>query len=329
MAIFLEASRINYDCASNAAGDWNANIKQHTVHAMRDIHFAAFPVISHSDLARGRVFAQKGESICKTLLGSDNPITIKFANLARDPSRDEKYGHSMRWKMPVDHVPHELGSHDFEEWLWRREEPIDPPAKALIPPKQSFFSGFVDLPNKDDIGTNSSFKKRHWCFLGQVMEPILVVPLDLQIMDVHGKRLRLSGAHTLAILDARKYDFKFGPPGVLIQDVRMLKCFPLSLTKILELDNDVRQFSKPQQNNCKNCHGCGNSATADSMKRCSGFLSFWYCNKDCQMVGWVTKGHKASCKSLKDPDLRRLLFTEWNEVQDSVSFPLKVADGSC
>ncbi|KAG6018584.1 hypothetical protein E4U19_000167, partial [Claviceps sp. Clav32 group G5] len=49
---------------------------------------------------------------------------------------------------------------------------------------------------------------------------------------------------------------------------------------------------------------------------------------DCQMVGWVTKGHKASCKALKDHDLRSLLFTKWNEVQDSVSFPLKVADSS-
>ncbi|KAG6234229.1 hypothetical protein E4U25_006067 [Claviceps purpurea] len=388
MAIFLEASRINYDCASNAEEDWNSNIKRHTVHAMRDIHvgeeitlpyaclpstrttrqwffqkqhgfvclcqtcalpytqkeererklfqiaslrqvyedtvslcppirslqhleaqvriynelnreelvlamvykLAAFLVISHGDLARGRVFAQKGESICKTLLGSDNPMTIKFTNLARDPSRYQKYGQSMRWKLPVDQIPHELGPHDFENWLWSREEPIDPPAKALIPPKQSFFSGFVDLPNKDDIGTNSSFKKRHWCFLGQVMEPILVVPLDLQVMDVHGKRLRVhfytpqmgmyelspqqaDRGHTLAILDARKYDFKFGPPGVLLQDVRMLK--------------------------------------------------------DCQMVGWVTKAHKACCKFLKDPDLRSLLLTEWDGVQDSVSFPLKVADGFC
>ncbi|KAG6163106.1 hypothetical protein E4U51_005935 [Claviceps purpurea] len=388
MAIFLEASRINYDCASNAEEDWNSNIKRHTVHAMRDIHvgeeitlpyaclpstrttrqwffqkqhgfvclcqtcalpytqkeererklfqiaslrqvyedtvslcppirslqhleaqvriynelnreelllamvykLAAFLVISHGDLARGRVFAQKGESICKTLLGSDNPMTIKFTNLARDPSRYKKYGQSMRWKLPVDQIPHELGPHDFENWLWSREEPIDPPAKALIPPKQSFFSGFVDLPNKDDIGTNSSFKKRHWCFLGQVMEPILVVPLDLQVMDIHGKRLRVhfytpqmgmyelspqqaDRGHTLAILDARKYDFKFGPPGVLLQDVRMLK--------------------------------------------------------DCQMVGWVTKAHKACCKFLKDPDLRSLLLTEWDGVQNSVSFPLKVADGFC
>ncbi|KAG5920008.1 hypothetical protein E4U61_000346 [Claviceps capensis] len=306
---------------------------------------AAFLVISHGDLARGRVFAQKGESICETLLGSDNPITIKFANTARDPSRDEKYGHSMRWKMPVDQVPHELGPHDFENWLWRREEPTDPPAKALIPSKQSCFSGFDDLPYKDDIGTNSSFKKRHWRFLGQVMEPILVVPLDLQVMDVHGKRLRVHfytpqmgmyesspqqaerGTHSPS--STRGNMISNSDLLVFYQDVRMLKTFPLPVAKIPALSNEVRQFPKPQHNNRRICHECGKRAAGDSMKRCTGCMSLWYCNKDCQMVGWVTKAHKACCKFLKDPDLRSLFPTEWDEVQDSVSFPLKVADGFC
>lgn len=35
--IFLEACRINHACDNNAQKNWNTNIKQHTVHAMRDI----------------------------------------------------------------------------------------------------------------------------------------------------------------------------------------------------------------------------------------------------------------------------------------------------
>ena len=35
--IFLEACRINHACDNNAHKDWNENIKQHTVHALRDI----------------------------------------------------------------------------------------------------------------------------------------------------------------------------------------------------------------------------------------------------------------------------------------------------
>ncbi|KAG6026459.1 hypothetical protein E4U19_002584 [Claviceps sp. Clav32 group G5] len=307
---------------------------------------AADLVISHGDLARGRIFAQKAESMYKILLGSDNPMTIKFADMARDPSRHDRYGLSIYWGTFSDDIPYELEPHDFEEWLWRRDKQPMAPAKALIPPKQSFFSAFVDLPYKGDIGTNSSFKKHHWCFLGQIMEPLLIVPLDLHVMDVRGKKLRVHFytdkrgedelppkeaqlGHTVAVLDAIKHDFEFGPPGIRLQDARMIKSFPLPLTKILELVNEFRQFSKPQHNDCRNCHGCGNSAAAASMKRCSGCLSFWYCSKDCQMVGWVTKGHKASCKFLKDPDLRSLLLTEWDGVQDSVSFPLKVATGSC
>ncbi|KAG6089727.1 hypothetical protein E4U30_008316 [Claviceps sp. LM220 group G6] len=445
LAIFMEASRINHDCESNTEGEWNPNIKRHTVHAIKDIHageeitlcyagagyhdtrasekksfqrdhkfvcschtcnlpaeqreerdrkllqistlrwiytdtaykcppirslryldaqariyselnredlgfaltfeLAADLVISHGDLARGRIFAQKAESIYKTVLGSDSPMTIKFADMARDPSRHDRYGLSMCWRMAVDDIPHGLEPHDFEEWLWIRDEPFAP-AKALIPPKQSFFSGFDDLPYKEDIGTNGSFKKRHWCFLGQIREPLLVIPLDLQVMDVRGKKLRVhlytekNGVkesppkdaqlgYTVAVLDATKHDFEFGPPGIRLEDARMIKCFPLPLAKILALVKEVRQFSKPTHNDCRNCDGCGNSAAVASMKRCSGCLLSWYCNKDCQMVGWVTKGHKASCKLFRDPDLRSLLCTKWDEVQDSVSFPLKVADGSC
>lgn len=36
--IFLEASRINHACDNNAQKSWNENIKQHTVHALRNIN---------------------------------------------------------------------------------------------------------------------------------------------------------------------------------------------------------------------------------------------------------------------------------------------------
>ncbi|KAG6026458.1 hypothetical protein E4U19_002583 [Claviceps sp. Clav32 group G5] len=338
VGIFLETSRINHDCESNAEEEWNPNIKRHTVHAIRDIHageeitilytayhdtrtteqrafqkehhfvcscrtcnlpaeqreerdrkllqiinlskvfhetvylcppimslqyldaqiriyselnredhdvalvyeFAADLTISQGDLARGRVFAQKTASIHKTALGIDSPMAIKFADLARDPSSHDMYGRFMCWRTAVDDIPYELEPHDFEEWLWKRDEQLMAPAKALIPPKQSCFPGFDDLPYKDDIGANSSLRKRHWCFLGQVMEPIHIVPLDVQVMDVHGKKLRVhfytekkgleksapneaQRGHTVAVLDATKYNFKFGPPGIRLQDARMIK----------------------------------------------------------------------------------------------------------
>ncbi|KAG5994824.1 hypothetical protein E4U52_000731 [Claviceps spartinae] len=50
--------------------------------------------------------------------------------------------------------------------------------------------------------------------------------------------------------------------------------------------------------------------------------------KGCQMVGWTTKAHKGDCKFLRDPDLRGLFLIKWNEVQDCVRFPLRVADVS-
>ncbi|KAG6293348.1 hypothetical protein E4U09_003027 [Claviceps aff. purpurea] len=97
---------------------------------------------------------------------------------------------------------------------------------------------------------------------------------------------------------------------------------------MLALGNQVHELSFRQHNDTRTCGGCGTSVTAASMKRCSMCLSSWYCNKDCQMVGWVTKAHKDDCKFLRDPDLRGLFLTKWGEVRDSVRFPLKVADDS-
>ena len=49
--------------------------------------------------------------------------------------------------------------------------------------------------------------------------------------------------------------------------------------------------------------------------------------KTCQEVGWKEKGHRADCKLLKDPDLQGLFALKWDEFDDHVQFPLRVADG--
>lgn len=46
------------------------------------------------------------------------------------------------------------------------------------------------------------------------------------------------------------------------------------------------------------------------------------------LESWTTKAHKGDCKFLRDPDLRGLFLIKWDEVQDCVRFPLRVADDS-
>jgi hypothetical protein len=52
--------------------------------------------------------------------------------------------------------------------------------------------------------------------------------------------------------------------------------FPLSLHRLLALDDRVQQFSI-ELDGIRICHGCGRKAA--SLKRCRKCSSFWYCDR--------------------------------------------------
>ncbi|CCE29255.1 uncharacterized protein CPUR_02948 [Claviceps purpurea 20.1] len=318
--------------------------REDTVHALHLSEAAEF-CIAMSDLARGRVFAQMTAAIYQRLLGSDNPQTKKYTKYAHSPLSHDEYGISRVWKTATTDVPQGLGPDDFDNWLWKRDKPrLVVPVGTTIE-RRDFFSPFSDLPHKNDVrGDGSSKNRRHWCYLGEISEDSgYVLPLTIEIMDMNNEKTKLHfyteevgveldhfdrcPGWTVAILNATQYEFQFGPPGIRHKDKRMLKIFPLPLAEILALEHEVRSFSTPQNNDLRRCHGCGTAAISSSMERCTKCWSFWYCNKDCQMVGWITKGHKLNCKFLRDPDLRGLFLTQWDKVKNCTGFPLKGVDG--
>ncbi|KAG6304755.1 hypothetical protein E4U45_001152 [Claviceps purpurea] len=304
---------------------------------------AALLAITHGDLARGRVFAQKAASIWTTVFGSDSPRAIKWGALAQDPSLYITYGFSMTWKTAVGEAPEGLGPDDFEEWLWRTKKP-----KGQInltgPSSQAYFTGFVDLPYTRGIGIGDTSKIRDWCFVGEIVETLFFGHLKFEIKDIHGKIIPLhfytpdhgrelmpsqyQTGYTVALFDALQYVFRYGPHGIRHEDPRMIKIFPLSLARMLKLSNEFRQFSIPQRNNTVTCHGCGNIDAVAAMKRCGMCSSFWYCNKECQKAGWTKKFHKVDCKVLRNPDLRLLFLIYAEDVHDRVRVPVEVAAGS-
>ncbi|KAG6304580.1 hypothetical protein E4U45_001360 [Claviceps purpurea] len=302
--------------------------------------------INMCDLARGRVFAQKAAAVWETLLGSDSPVTKRFITMACSHSTHDECGICRVWKTAVTDIPQGLGSDDFENWLFRREKPrLVVPVGTTIE-RRGFFLPFSELPHKNDVrGDGSSKNRRHWCFLGEILKDnLFIIPMSIEVIDmynnktqVHFYTTKLGGTElephhqrpgsTVAILNATQYEFQFGPPAIRHKDKRMLKIFPLPLAQILALEHEVRSFSTPQNNDSRRCHGCGKIAISSSMQRCAKCWSFWYCNKDCQMVGWITKGHKLNCKFLRDPDLRGLFLTQWDKVENCTGFPLKGVDG--
>ena len=207
---------------------------------------AAQLVIANSDLARGRIFAERAASVWKTTLGGDSTPAIKHGALAQDPSKYELFGVSTKWKTKVDEAPQGLEPRDFEDWLWRREKPKALGQLANLRSRATF-PGFTDLPDENvvdpDFYESSDMvtyrPRRHWCFLGEMMDFTTLHHLEIETKDVDGGKIplhfytdgrgselapaQLRSGYTVAILYAKRHVFTFGPPGIRHEDPRMIK----------------------------------------------------------------------------------------------------------
>ncbi|KAG6093082.1 hypothetical protein E4U30_004674 [Claviceps sp. LM220 group G6] len=264
--------------------------------------------IMYGDLARARFFAEKAAAVSRTLFGSDGQDALRYTAIAHDPTCHRKYGFSMKWKTAMDEQPQGLGQVDFKNWLWERQIPDG-------------LAGFLVLPLKISIAEGGSSKKRHWCFLGQILDIKFLDHLEFSMRDMHSKERLLhfctehrgreltipyQKGYSVAVIDAVQWVFDTGGPvdsaGIRLEDPRMIKIFPLPLPLMLALGDQVRRFSIRQRDNKRKCHG------------------------ECQTAGWTTKNHKCDCKFLKDPDLRALFLFKWDEAQVCDGFPLRVAE---
>ncbi|KAF2108247.1 hypothetical protein BDV96DRAFT_504933 [Lophiotrema nucula] len=295
---------------------------------------AAQIAIANGDLARGHVFAERAVEGWRTALGSDSKETIEYGSLAQNPAKLQLYGHSMKWKTSSDEVPQGLDPNDFEDWLWRREEPrkLDQLGQLTDLRNYKIFPGFAALPNSNSVDlefygkVDGTYKPLHyWCFLGEIVDSITLHHLELELMDVDDKKIplhfntdgrgselepaKIQRGHTVAVLYAQRHVFMYGDPGIRHENPQMLKIFPVSLKKLLELNDQVQQFST-KVDGTRTCHGC--SKKAESLNRCGKCSLFWYCDNGCQRIGWNERGHKADCKLLKDPDLRGLFVLKWD-----------------
>jgi SET domain len=207
---------------------------------------AAQLVIANSDLARGRILAERAASVWKTTLGSDSTQAIKHGALEQDPSKYELFGISIKWKTKVDEAPRGLEPRDFEDWLWRREKPkalgqlANLRSRATLP-------GFIDLPDENDVDPDfyessdmvTRQPRRQWCFLGEIMDFTTLHHLEIETEDVDGGKIPLHfytdgrgselapaqvrSGYTVAILYAKRHVFTFGAPGIRHEDPRMIK----------------------------------------------------------------------------------------------------------
>ena len=203
-------------------------------------------VIVNSNLARGRVFAERAASVWKIALGGDSTQAIKHRALAQDPSKYELFGVSTKWKTKVDETPQGLEPSDFEDWLWRREKPKVLGQLANLRSRATF-PGFTDLPDENDVdpefygrsNIGTYRPRRHWCFFGEIVDFASLLRLQMETKDVDGTRIPLyfytegrgselvpgqvQKEYTVAILYAERHAFMFCEPGIRHEDPQMIK----------------------------------------------------------------------------------------------------------
>ncbi|KAI9836771.1 MAG: hypothetical protein M1819_000936 [Sarea resinae] len=207
---------------------------------------AAQIAITHGDLARGRIFAERAVSAWRIANGGDSTEVVEYGILARDPSKHELHGISMKWRTTIDEAPCGLEPKDFEDWLWRREKPKHPGQVADLRSRTTF-PCFIDLPNMNDVDPDfcessdivTHRPRRHWCFLREIVDFVTLVRLQMEIKDVDGTQFPLyfytdgrgselapaqvQRGYTVAILNAQRRAFVFDKPGIRHEDPRMIK----------------------------------------------------------------------------------------------------------
>jgi len=220
---------------------------------------AAQIAIANGDLARGRIFAERAVSGWLMVLGGDSMEVIEHRTLARDPSKHSLYGISMKWRTTVDEAPCGLELSDFEDWLWKREKP-KPPGQLADLRSHETFPGFMDLPDENDVDLDfyessdgvTCQPRRHWCFLGEIVDFATLLRLQMEIKDVDGRKIPLyfytdsrgrelvpaqvQRGYTVAILYAQRHAFVFDEPGIRHEDPRMIKVPQQLPIYIIKLD---------------------------------------------------------------------------------------------
>ncbi|KAL2003085.1 hypothetical protein VTN02DRAFT_5029 [Thermoascus thermophilus] len=206
------------------------------------------------------------------------------------------------------------------------------------------FPTFADLPHENDIDlaffrTSIGFTytpKKHWCLLAEITDVEFFVRLRLIVRDMAGREVpvafytdgkgreipqsQLQRGHTVAILYAEQHGFLDFTIGIRLEESNAFKITPMPLGDLLRL-NDKVHTSSTKVDGMMACHRC--DQRKDSLQKCGKCGFFWYCNKECQLVGWKDKGHKDDCKRLRDSDLKAMLALRWNHFESYVRFPLQ------
>ncbi|KAI9774996.1 MAG: hypothetical protein M1840_000212 [Geoglossum simile] len=191
-------------------------------------------------------------------------------------------------------------------------------------------------PNFFERTGNDIFRpRRHWCLLAEITEEKIFPCLQLFAIDKLGVEFPVGfhprrgdrcldpalfrAGRTIAIMYAQQHRFYEQAVGVLQEAIGAVKVIPLPLRRLLALSDRVQAQTSMIEGK-RVCHACGKRG--DALLLCGRCHLSWYCDKECQTVGWLHKNHKADCKVLKDKDVRGIFTLDWERFDGFVQFPL-------
>lgn len=202
--------------------------------------------LSHSDLARGKIFLQRAHSSYVLEHGDHADLPSGLQTCLQNLASSACFGQSTRWQTGEDDVLSESSPELFNNWLWRREN-IQTKIGLFkdLRDRSTFLGigglpieGLVDIEYHQDIPTGQASPKRHWCFMGEIREEpslgveslLMVEDVDRHITDVffddQHSGAELSGNahqyHTIVVLYAQRGQVDDGT-FVRVRDASMFK----------------------------------------------------------------------------------------------------------
>lgn len=182
------------------------------------------------------------------------------------------------------------------------------------------FPAFSDLPNENDVdptyydeGPYRFSPRRHWCFLGEIVDSYGLCRILLRVKDKDGEVVtiglytddrgqalapHIKEGHTVAVLYGEQHGFMDMTVGIRVEEASVIRIIPCSLVQLLKASDDVAARNLSGQSRC--CGSCGkeeNTSGNKHLRLCSRCKQASYCGEVCQKKAWADS-HKADCKAL-------------------------------
>ncbi|KAL2689401.1 hypothetical protein Neosp_003454 [[Neocosmospora] mangrovei] len=313
------------------------------------LYSVAFEAATHiRDAARTKIMLDRQIEANTLLLGNDHPKVEegwhKFQLLMIGEMTSFLHG------INTLDFPTALQGEAFEDWLWKNKKachggPADLSNEAVFPRFSDLPIEKAESPDYYALGTDGRTYRplKNWCVLAEITRVSTVAGCSwLLVQDnqhtLYSISFESGGQNstaltpkpqvgwTVALMYPRREGIMMGRElrhllRVTEQGKDLVKIFQVSMGSLMALNARVQQFSTRHIGGARTCHGCERKGT--SFKACARCNLFWYCNRDCQMRGWRDKTHKHDCKLLKDPDLKAMFHTDWDNMGERMlSFPL-------